>query len=120
MKTLTFRGKFRGCLLMDELLDVFPEWLSGTTMEDRACALSVVSTPDEVRLSVPDDADERKIEAVVAAHDPTNLSKSEKTEAAKEARHAELRTRIARVTDDKLTLPELREIVAALVELLEV
>lgn len=120
MKTLTFRGKFRWCLLMDELLDVFPEWVTGTTMEDRVCALSITSTPDEVRLSVPDDADEQKIEAVVAAHDPASLSRTEKAEKAKTERRAELRTKVARVTDDKLTLPELREIVAALVEFLGV
>lgn len=40
--------------------------------------------------------------------------------AAKAARLVELKTKVARVKDDKLTLPELREIVAALVEFLEV
>lgn len=49
-------------------------------------------------------------------HDLPDVSEK----AAKEARHAELRTKIAKVTDEKLTRPELREIVAALVELLEV
>jgi hypothetical protein len=105
---------------MDELLDVFPEFVTGTTIENRVCALSIISTPEEVRLSVPDDADEKKIEAVVTAHDPASLSKVEKAEAAKETRRVELRVKIAKVQDEKLTLPELREIVAALVEFLEV
>lgn len=40
--------------------------------------------------------------------------------AAKETRRAELRTKVEKVKDEKLTLPELREVVTALVELLEV
>ena len=40
--------------------------------------------------------------------------------AAKEARRAELKTKVAKVKDEKLTLPEMQEIVAVLAELLEV
>lgn len=39
--------------------------------------------------------------------------------AAKETRRAELRSKVAKVKDDKLTLPELREVVAALAEFVE-
>ncbi len=40
--------------------------------------------------------------------------------AAKDTRQAELKAKIAKVKDEKLTLPELREIVAALAELMGV
>lgn len=120
MKILTFKGQFRGNVLMDELLEAFPEWMEKVAEDEWICRLSVYSTPDEVYLHVPDDADEKKIEAVVKAHNPIAPSKSEKAEKTKMERRAELQTKIAKVKDEKLTLPEIREIVAALAELLGV
>ena len=81
MKRLTFVGQFKGALLMDALLAAHPEWLVGDDGA-RRCLLRVETTDTEARITVPDDADEANIVAMVAAHDPDALSLAEQAGAA--------------------------------------
>ncbi len=58
--------------LHDELLARFPQW-QGTPQTNGSFAdplLRVEHTDQEIRLSVPDDADEAAIQSVVKAHQP--------------------------------------------------
>ena len=77
-KKLTYQGLFKSYLLADELQVAFPSW-GGVTSEGTS---RMQSKPDgtEVYLSVPDKADEGKIQAVIDAHDPNKLSAGEQKE----------------------------------------
>lgn len=77
---LTYPGAFKQALLMDELLAAFPEWWVDEE-EQRHCLLTLEGNAEGVRLTVPDDADEDAIAAVVAAHNPAVLSAGEVLEA---------------------------------------
>ena len=58
--------------LHDELLQRFPQW-RGTPQADggfRNPLLQVESTDEEIRLTLPDDADEGAVQAAINAHTP--------------------------------------------------
>ena len=76
-KQLTYKIVYKS-YLMDELLAAFPEWLVGEG-EDRRCLLfmSMNDERDGVKLIVPNEADEKAIEAVVLAHDPNKPTEYE-------------------------------------------
>jgi hypothetical protein len=74
-KLLTFTKAHDLSQLHDELLTAIPA-LAGV-YESGQPNLRVESTGNEIRLFVPDNADEGQISTVVTAHDPANLSASE-------------------------------------------
>lgn len=81
---LTYQGNFKVTLLMDELLEEFPEWLIDDPLPDfpdnKKCLLYLESKPDgsEVYLTVPDGSDEIRIEMVIENHDPLKKTDYEK------------------------------------------
>lgn len=81
---------------------------------------TVTVAAGEIELTFREELPQNEINDLItyfgAVHDLPDVNEK----AAKEARRAELRTKVEKVKDEKLTLPELREIVAALVEFLEV
>lgn len=67
------RGSARLSLLHEQLLRRFPAW-RGTLGRDGLYhdpLLRVETTATQLRLTVPDDADDAEIQAVLDAHDPT-------------------------------------------------
>ena len=79
-RLLVYTGTFKLHLLMDELFAAFPHWLVGEG-EARRCLLRLEGNAQGVRLTVPDDADETVIAAIVAAHDPMVLTPGEMLDA---------------------------------------
>jgi len=71
-----YAGTYKQSLLMDELLDAFPEWIVGEG-EDRQCLLYLEGNKQGVRLTVPDGTNEVAVAAVINAHDPNVLSTGE-------------------------------------------
>ncbi len=121
-KQLIYTGTYKLYLLMDELLAAFPGWL-----RDGICDLRLEGNIQGVRLTVPDDADEDAIAAVIAAHDPLVLSAGEMLE----AEDSDARTRILAAIDaaladydaalaawDKLTAAQQKAMVKRNVEVL--
>ena len=83
MKTLTFPGSWRPDLLTDELLAAFPAW-RGTLITDPMLGqvyvnplLQLSVTRDQLTLTLPDDADESALAAVLAAHNPAARTRAE-------------------------------------------
>lgn len=81
---LTYSGVFKWGLLMEELLDEFPEWLIEHPFpyfpDNQECLLRIESKQDEseIYLTVPDDSDVARIDAVIENHDPLKKTDYEK------------------------------------------
>jgi hypothetical protein len=85
MKVLVFKKKNNLNLIGEELFDAFPEWVReetdpdlGTTINTTSVVIQHTGNKDEFSVTVPDDADEVAIQAVVDAHDSSKESKKEK------------------------------------------
>lgn len=66
------RGRIDVNQLHDELLQRFPAW-KGTSQADGTFTnplLGVESTDEEIRLALPENADEAAVQTVIAAHAP--------------------------------------------------
>jgi hypothetical protein len=89
---LTYQGTFNPDLLMDQLLAAFPQWIYVENSE-RRCKMQLDITLDntQVFLEVPEDTDTAAIEAVISAHDSTQLSASQQAEAERQAKMEALR-----------------------------
>lgn len=99
-KTLRLpKGSIEADQLQDELVARFPAW-RGTQRPDGVFinpSLRVEYTDQEIRLDVPDDADEAAIQAIVAAHmpRPRNPARGGDAETAMlEERVSEIETRL--------------------------
>ncbi|HXI18489.1 MAG TPA: hypothetical protein VNM48_19160 [Chloroflexota bacterium] len=103
MKTLTLTKAHQLGQLHDELLAAFPSLRdtlraegpsTGARVKDPDNAGQYVTLPadppDTFHLTVPNDADEAAIAAVVKAHDPTVLSASERQDAERAAADTDL------------------------------
>lgn len=75
-KKLTYQGIFKRHLLMDELFAAFPEWIIGEG-DERQSLLYMEGNQLGVKITVPNNADENDIQAVIDAHDPNALSNGE-------------------------------------------
>jgi len=69
-KRLIYPGRFKGPLLMEQILAAHPEWIDS----EAGCLLGVETTDTEARITVPDNADEVAITALIEAHNPDALS----------------------------------------------
>ena len=83
-KKLTYQGNFKSYLLLDELMEAFPQW-GGVTDEGTAL---LGSTNIGVYIFAPDSADENEIQNVIDAHDPEALSFGEQNEVYREEDNA--------------------------------
>lgn len=70
-KTLEYTGTFNPELLYDELLAAFPQYVGVPPAPNLLnLFLSGVAPAMSLRVSVPDNADEAALDAIVAAHNP--------------------------------------------------
>jgi hypothetical protein len=66
VKKMVFEGRFNKALLMEELLDAFPDWI-----QDEQSNFTMKGSETKIRLWFPDEYDEKDVQAVVDAHDHT-------------------------------------------------
>lgn len=80
---LEFVGTFKSYLLMDEILSAIPELMVVEGLDpfgrpSNKCLLSIGGTENGIAIEFPDELDPSRIQTVVDAHNPTNLSFGEK------------------------------------------
>lgn len=84
-------------LLTEELFATFPEWKHPDPM-GRGWNVTDATLAQDV-LTFPDETDERAVQAVIDAHDPSEKSLNEKAQVEREATRAELDNRPPWLTD---------------------
>jgi len=104
MKTLQYSKPNNLSLLHDELLTAIPTLAPIRDAEGIGTPVMRVEGRDnEIWLTVPDDADEAEIAAIIASHDGSTVTNDEVSRARREVLETKL-------TDDSITFKETKEL----------